>query len=46
MGYDNETRKCIICGKEYVCNKYSKSRTCSKECSGKLRHLRKNKKNS
>ena len=46
MGYDNETRKCIICGKEYVCIKYSKGRTCSKECSGKLRHLRKNKADS
>lgn len=27
-GIDNETRKCIICGEEYICNKYSKKAKC------------------
>lgn len=33
-GVDNETRICEICGKEFVTNKYSKVRFCSKECTG------------
>lgn len=35
LGVDNETRTCEICGKEFVVNKYSKVRFCSKECQGK-----------
>lgn len=31
-GIDNEVRNCSICGKEFICNKYSKIKTCSKEC--------------
>lgn len=31
-GVDNETRKCIKCGKEYTCNKYSCRKMC-KDCS-------------
>lgn len=31
-GVDNETRTCPICGKSFVCNKYSRIKTCSKEC--------------
>lgn len=31
-GVDNETRKCIKCGKEYTCNKYSSRKMC-KDCS-------------
>lgn len=31
-GVDNETRKCIKCGKEYTCNKYSYRKMC-KDCS-------------
>ena len=32
-GIDNETRRCAICGNEFVVNRYSKIKTCSKECS-------------
>lgn len=33
-GVDNETRRCIICGSEFTCNKYSKQKCCgNKECS-------------
>ena len=32
-GIDNETRICVVCGKEFQTNKYSKVKTCSKECS-------------
>lgn len=34
-GVDNETRTCVICGKEFVTNKYSRGKTCSKECTHK-----------
>lgn len=27
-GIDNETRKCVVCGNEFVCNKYSRQSTC------------------
>lgn len=40
-GIDNENRSCVICGKTYSVNKYSKTKTCSKECSLKLRSIRK-----
>lgn len=40
-GIDNETRICVICGKAYSVNKYSKTKTCSKECSSKLLSIRK-----
>ena len=40
-GIDNETRVCVICGKSYSVNKYSKTKTCSKECSSKLLSIRK-----
>lgn len=32
QGLDNETRTCVICGNEFITNKYSKSKTCSAEC--------------
>ena len=32
MGYDNVTRICACCGKEFVVNKYSKIRYCSRAC--------------
>ena len=32
MGYDNETRNCVYCGKEFTVNKYSKATHCSKKC--------------
>lgn len=34
-GIDNETRKCIFCGKEFTCNKYSKQKYCSRDCGRK-----------
>lgn len=33
-GVDDETRKCVACGKEYSCNKYSKRQKCN-DCSRK-----------
>ena len=33
---DYEKRNCVICGKEYKTSKYSKVRTCCKECTKKL----------
>ena len=36
-GVDNETRTCIICGKSYRANKYSKSATCSRGCTATYR---------
>jgi hypothetical protein len=35
-GADNQTRSCAICGREFVVNRYYKTRTCSRECKGKL----------
>lgn len=31
-GVDNEIRTCKVCGKEFVCDKYAPTKTCSKEC--------------
>lgn len=31
-GVDNEVRTCKVCGKEFVCDKYAPTKTCSKEC--------------
>lgn len=36
---DNVSRKCPICYKDFSCNKYSKTKTCSKSCSAKFRWL-------
>ncbi|HJA89550.1 MAG TPA: HNH endonuclease [Candidatus Jeotgalibaca merdavium] len=35
-GVDNEERKCAVCGSSFIRNKYSKTKTCSKKCAGKL----------
>ncbi|ACQ54142.1 HNH endonuclease [Clostridium botulinum] len=43
QGLDNEIRVCVICGKEFECNKYSKAKTCSRKCRGELRRLNKQK---
>lgn len=32
-GADNEDRTCVICGKHFVAGKYTKTKTCSRECS-------------
>lgn len=34
-GIDDESRKCVECGKEFVINKYRKTKTCSRSCSNK-----------
>lgn len=34
-GIDNEQRNCVICGKEFITNKYSSVKNCSKECANK-----------
>lgn len=31
-GVDNEERKCVVCGSIFTVNRYSKTRTCSKDC--------------
>lgn len=37
LGVDNVKRVCVICGGEFIANKYSKTRTCSSGCKVKLR---------
>lgn len=37
IGADNETRKCVFCGKDFETNKYKKTKTCSRSCSQKER---------
>lgn len=37
QGYDNETRICPVCGKEYSVNRYSKKVCCSRECARQRR---------
>ena len=32
VGFDNVKKKCPICGKMYMINKYSRTKTCSREC--------------
>jgi hypothetical protein len=36
-GVDNVDRKCIVCGSIFSVNKYSKSKTCNRKCSARLR---------
>jgi len=38
-GIDNETRKCVICGNEFISNKYLKQKCCSKKCGATLGHI-------
>ena len=40
-GLDNIERVCPICGKTFTINKYSRTKTCSKECSVKMASLTK-----
>lgn len=35
-GIDNINKKCIICGEEFISNKYDKVYTCSSSCANKL----------
>lgn len=39
-GIANVERQCEICGKKYITNKYSKSKTCSRICANKKRWLK------
>jgi hypothetical protein len=34
----SDTRKCVICGKEFICSKWSGAKTCSYSCANVLRH--------
>lgn len=36
-GVDDETRGCVVCGREFRANKYSKTRCCSRKCGRVLR---------
>lgn len=36
-GVDDEIRRCVVCGGEYKANRYSKSKTCSRECRSRIR---------
>lgn len=42
-GIDNIEMECVVCGKRFVKNKYSKTETCSRQCGAKLRVYRRNK---
>lgn len=44
-GLDNITKICPICGKEFSISKYSKTKTCGKECGRKLLSITKRKAN-
>lgn len=35
-GRDNVDKKCVVCGTMFKINKYSKTKTCSRKCGGKL----------
>lgn len=35
-GKDNEQRNCMQCGKSFVANRYTKSRTCGRSCANRL----------
>lgn len=37
-GVDNETRKCLLCGGNFIVNKYSGAKCCSKRCAAHYRH--------
>lgn len=36
-GKDNISRKCLVCGKEFIINRYSRTKTCSRDCQGIMR---------
>ena len=36
-GVDDEERVCEVCGKTYTVNRYSKNKTCGRECGRKMR---------
>ena len=36
-GFDNETRVCCVCGKEFETNKFKPQMTCSRSCGNKIK---------
>ncbi len=36
-GVDNEERICVVCGRKFIVNRYSTSKTCSRQCRWGLR---------
>lgn len=42
-GIDNESRECLVCKKQFVINKYSKVRTCSRDCGNVVSGLKRRK---
>lgn len=40
MGLDNVKKECEICGKEFISNKYYKTRCCSRSCANKIRAIK------
>ena len=36
-GIDNEHRKCVVCGADFTCNKYSRTMCCSRICARRSR---------
>lgn len=43
-GIDNEIRQCAICEVEFAANKYSKKKTCSRECANRMISIARSKK--
>ena len=39
-GLDCEERVCVVCGKKYNINKYSKNKTCSRKCGATIRRIK------
>ena len=38
-GLNDEKRVCVICGKEFITDRYGKAKTCSRSCGMKLAHI-------
>lgn len=38
-GLNDEKRVCVICGKEFITDRYEKTKTCSRSCGMKLAHI-------
>jgi hypothetical protein len=39
-GIDNITKTCVVCGKEFLGNKYEKTQTCSRKCGSELSRIK------
>lgn len=40
LGLDNVKKECEVCGKEFISNKYHKTRCCSRSCANKIRAIK------